>query len=191
MLKRLSLTAATLFAATAPAFAHINPAEHGSLLTGFVHPLLGWDHVLVMVAVGIWAAMIGGRALWAVPLAFVTVMSAGFALAVAGIALPFVEPVVLASVVALGLLIAMAVKLPVPLAATIVGGFALFHGAAHGVELGTAGAAAFGLGFAMATALLHGGGLLLGNALVRTANPILLRAIGALSAGAGLYLMAG
>ncbi|HEU01865.1 hypothetical protein LCGC14_0287720 [marine sediment metagenome] len=191
MLKRLSLIAASLFAATAPAFAHINPAEHGSLLTGFVHPLLGWDHVLVMIAVGIWAAMIGGRALWAVPLAFVTVMSAGFALAVAGIALPFVEPVVLASVVALGLLIAMAVKLPVPLAATIVGAFALFHGAAHGAELGASGAAVFGLGFAMATALLHGGGLLLGNALVRTANPILLRAIGALSAGAGLYLMAG
>lgn len=191
MLKRLSLAAATLFAATAPAFAHINPAEHGSLLTGFVHPLLGWDHVLVMVAVGIWAAMIGGRALWAVPLAFVTVMSAGFALAITGIALPFVEPVVLASVVALGLLIAMAVKLPVSLAATIVGSFALFHGAAHGAELGTSGAAVFGLGFAMATALLHGGGLLLGNALVRTANPILLRAIGALSAGAGLYLMAG
>lgn len=191
MLKRLSLTAASLFAATAPAFAHINPAEHGSLLTGFVHPLLGWDHVLVMVAVGIWAAMIGGRALWAVPLAFVTVMSAGFGLAVAGIALPFVEPVVLASVVALGLLVAMAVKLPVSLAATIVGGFALFHGAAHGAELGASGAAVFGLGFAMATALLHGGGLLLGNALVRTANPILLRAIGALSAGAGLYLMAG
>ncbi|MEC5290327.1 HupE/UreJ family protein [Aurantimonas sp. C2-6-R+9] len=191
MLKRLSLIAASLFAATAPAFAHINPAEHGSLLTGFVHPLLGWDHVLVMVAVGIWAAMIGGRALWAVPLAFVTVMSAGFALAVAGIALPFVEPVVLASVVALGLLIAMAVKLPDSLAATIVGAFALFHGAAHGAELGASGAAVFGLGFAMATALLHGGGLLLGNALVRTANPILLRAIGALSAGAGLYLMAG
>lgn len=191
MLKRLSLTAATLFAATAPAFAHINPAEHGSLLTGFVHPLLGWDHVLVMVAVGIWAAMIGGRALWAVPLAFVTVMSAGFALAVAGIALPFVEPVVLASVVALGLLVAMAVKLPVSLAATVVGAFALFHGAAHGAELGASGAAVFGLGFAAATALLHSGGLLLGNALIRTANPIVLRAIGALSAGAGLYLMAG
>lgn len=191
MLKRLSLTAVTLFAATAPAFAHINPAEHGSLLTGFVHPLLGWDHVLVMIAVGIWAAMIGGRALWAVPFAFVAVMGAGFALAVAGIALPFVEPVVLASVVALGLLIAMAVKLPVSLAATIVGAFALFHGAAHGAELGASGAVVFGLGFAGATALLHGGGLLLGNALVRTANPIVLRAIGALSAGAGLYLMAG
>ena len=191
MFKRFFLTAAVLAAATAPAFAHLNPAEHGSFLAGASHPLFGWDHVLVMVSVGIWAAMIGGKALWAVPLAFVGTMSAGFLLAIAGVHLPFVEPVVLASVVALGLLVASAVKLPVPLAATVVGAFALFHGHAHGSEMAGAGALAFGAGFALSTAGLHVAGLGIGRGLAATGRPMLLRAVGAASAVAGLALMVG
>ncbi|MCB8839136.1 HupE/UreJ family protein [Aurantimonas sp. VKM B-3413] len=195
MLKRLAITAATLAAATAPAFAHINPLEHGSFLAGVSHPLTGLDHLLVMVAVGVWAAMIGGRALWVVPLAFVGTMSAGFVLALSGVHLPFVEPAILASVVALGLLVAAAVKLPVPAAAGIVGAFALFHGHAHGTEfagsLAATGAEEFGLGFALSTAALHGTGLALGLFLSRISQPAVLRVLGAASAAAGLYLMAG
>ncbi|MGH7005608.1 MAG: HupE/UreJ family protein, partial [Alphaproteobacteria bacterium] len=116
-----------LFAAT-PAFAHLNPAEHGSFAAGFSHPIFGLDHILAMVAVGLWAALLGGRALWLVPAAFVATMMAGFLLAVAGGPLPFVEPAILASVVILGLLAAVALRVPTPLAMGLVGFFALFHG---------------------------------------------------------------
>ena len=190
MFKRLSLTIATLATATAPAFAHLDPAEHGSLMAGVSHPLFGWDHILVMVAVGIWAAMIGGRALWVAPAAFVAMMGVGYAMAVAGFPLPFVEPVILASVVAVGLLIAAAVRLPVPAAAAVVGAFALFHGSAHGGELGSAGALSFGLGFILATTGLHLVGIGLGIGVARFGNPLLVRGLGAASALAGLYLMA-
>jgi urease accessory protein len=113
MIKRLAAAAAAVILGAGPAFAHLDPGAHGSFMAGVSHPLLGWDHVLAMVAVGLWAAMIGGRAVLAVPLAFVGAMALGFALALAGAPLPIVEPVVLASVVALGLLVAAAVRLPV------------------------------------------------------------------------------
>ncbi|MEX6508116.1 HupE/UreJ family protein [Jiella sp. M17.18] len=195
MLKRIFIAAAALAAATAPAFAHINPMEHGTFLAGVSHPLTGLDHIVVMVSVGIWAAMIGGRAIWIVPLSFVATMTAGFLLALAGVQLPFVEPAILASVVAIGLLVAAAVKLPVPAASLIVGAFALFHGHAHGTEFALSnagmGAEEFGLGFALSTAALHCVGLAVGVSLSRLAQPMVLRAIGVLSAAAGLYLMAG
>lgn len=190
MFRRLSIAAATLIAATAPAFAHLNPEEHGSFMAGFSHPLFGPDHILVMVAVGIWAAQIGGRALWAVPLAFVGTMAIGFALALQGIGLPFVEPAILASVIALGLLITMAVRLPVAAAAGVVGIFALFHGHAHGGELGSAGALQFGIGFVIATALLHAGGIAAGLGIGRF-GPVVIRALGALTALLGLSLVFG
>ncbi|MCQ8783185.1 HupE/UreJ family protein [Mangrovibrevibacter kandeliae] len=190
MLKRLSIAAAALVAAT-PAFAHLNPAEHGSLLAGVSHPLTGADHLLVMVAVGLWASTIGGAARWVVPSAFVATMSGGFALALAGMSLPFVEPTILASIVALGLLVALAVRLPAAPAAAVVALFALFHGYAHGSELGEAGALDFGIGFALTTAGLHGIGLLVGDAVARSGRPLLVRMLGAASAVAGLVLMAG
>lgn len=101
MKKSILIAAALLFTSSAPALAHLDPAEHGSLLAGLSHPFFGADHVLAMVAVGLWAAQIGGRALWSVPAAFVTTMMLGFALALLGAPLPFVEPAILASVVAL------------------------------------------------------------------------------------------
>lgn len=177
MLKRISLTAAIFAAAAAPAFAHLNPEEHGSMMAGLSHPLFGADHILAMVAVGIWASQIGGRALWAVPAAFVGMMAIGFALAVSGIDLPFVEPAILASVIGLGLLVAAAVRLPVAASAAVVAAFALFHGHAHGGELGTAGALQFGLGFVLATAGLHLAGLGLGLALNRF-GPVVARLVG-------------
>ena len=99
MIKRFFMTTAALVAATAPAFAHLDPAEHGSFAAGISHPLFGLDHVLVMLAVGLWAASLGGRAMVIVPASFVGAMGLGFAAAIAGMPLPFVEPVILASII--------------------------------------------------------------------------------------------
>ncbi|OOG67876.1 protein hupE [Sinorhizobium sp. A49] len=192
MNRRILIAATALMASAAPAFAHLNPQEHGSFAAGFSHPLFGFDHILVMVAVGLWAAQIGGRALWVVPTAFVAMMAAGFALATAGIDLPFVEPAILASVVALGLLVAMAVRLDASVSAAIVGLFALFHGHAHGGELGSAGALPFAIGFLIATAALHAAGIGLGVALGRlSGGGTLSRVLGGITALAGTALIFG
>lgn len=192
MIRRIALALAALAATTAPALAHLNPQGHGSFMAGVSHPLFGLDHILVMVAVGLWAAQIGGKALWAVPTAFVATMALGFGLALAGIGLPFVEPAILASVVALGLLVAMAVKLDTVVSAAIVAVFALFHGHAHGGELGSAGALSFGIGFVVATALLHVAGIGLGLGIARlSGGAIAARIIGGATALAGLALAFG
>jgi len=112
MIKRISLTALASLAATVPALAHLDPVAHGSFAAGFTHPVFGLDHILAMVAVGLWAALLGGRSVLLVPAGFVFAMLAGFGLALAGVGLPFVEPVILASVIVLGLLAAVAVRLP-------------------------------------------------------------------------------
>ena len=192
MIRRFILSLTALALSTAPAFAHLNPEEHGSFMAGFSHPLFGLDHILVMVAVGLWASQIGGRALWLVPAAFVGTMAFGFGLAVAGVDLPFVEPAILASVVALGLLVAMAARFDMIASAALVAAFALFHGHAHGGELGAAGAASFGIGFVVATALLHAAGIALGLGVARIANgAILARIIGGLTAVTGVALIFG
>lgn len=149
---------------TTPALAHITgvPHDHSSFMGGFLHPFTGFDHILVMVAVGLWAAQLGGKALFAVPLSFVLSMAIGFMLAINGFHLPFVEPVILASVVAIGLFAAMAIHLPLMPAIFVVGAFALFHGFAHGSELGNAEVYAYGFGFSLATALLHATGIAIG-----------------------------
>ncbi|MCA1367772.1 HupE/UreJ family protein [Bradyrhizobium sp. BRP14] len=190
MKKQILITTTALGASAAPAFAHINPAEHGSLMAGLSHPLFGADHVLAMIAVGLWAAQIGGRALWTVPAAFVAAMALGFALAVAGAPLPFVEPAILASVVVLGLVVAMAARLNGPATTAVVAVFALFHGHAHGGELGTAGAWSFAAGFMIATALLHVVGLGLGICLARLSDrDIFARILGGITAIAGAALI--
>lgn len=193
--KRFSFTAGIFAGATAPAFAHLDPEGHGSFMAGFSHPLFGMDHILVMIAVGLWAAQIAHsspnkHALWMVPAAFVGAMALGFIIALAGIDLPFVEPAILASVIALGLFVAMAVKLPVAASAAIVGMFALFHGHAHGGELGSAGALQFGIGFVIATAMLHGAGIALGLGIARF-SPLIARGLGIITALLGLSLAFG
>ncbi len=146
----------------AAAWAHPGHAV-GGWPAGFLHPFSGFDHLLAMVAVGVWAAQIGGRARWAIPLAFVSAMVAGAAAGFAGMQLPYVEPVVAASVVALGLLIAGGQRPAVLAGAALCAVFAVFHGVAHATELPPeAGAVDFVAGFAIATALLHGAGLLAG-----------------------------
>ncbi|GAA5657950.1 HupE/UreJ family protein [Brucella anthropi] len=195
-MKRTSLLIAVLLSLMAsPAFAHLNPAEHGSFAAGFTHPLSGADHILAMVAVGLWASMLGGRALVVVPLSFVGVMLLGFVAALGGVSLPYVEPVILASVIVLGLLVAMAFRASTLTATLIVGFFAFFHGYAHGGEIGSAAFLSYGAGFALATALLHaagiGVGLAAGRLLQGRTGQIVMRIAGGFATLSGLYLMAG
>ncbi|MCV9908727.1 HupE/UreJ family protein [Brucella sp. HL-2] len=191
-----SILLATAMALTAsPAFAHLNPAEHGSFAAGFTHPISGVDHILAMVAVGLWAAMLGGRALFAVPAAFVGVMLFGFVAALAGLPVPFVEPVILTSVVVIGLLVALALPVSAVAGAMIVGFFAFFHGHAHGGEIGGAAFLSYGSGFALATILLHaagiGVGLAAGRLMTGQNGRLVLRVAGGATALGGLMLMAG
>jgi urease accessory protein len=160
VVKRATLPAALLLAAALPAEAHVGIGTTSSFAAGFAHPLSGLDHVTVMIAVGLWAALKGGRAIWAWPLAFVGVMLSGGALGMLHVPVPFVEPGILASVVALGLLVALTVDLPVSAGVAIIGLFALFHGHAHGTEVPeNAGGIEYMAGFALATASLHGVGI--------------------------------
>lgn len=188
MMRRLVVSGSFLLAASAPAFAHLNPDEHGSFIAGFTHPLFGVDHILAMVVVGLWAAQVGGRAMCLIPAAFVGTMLGGFLLALAGAELPMVEPIILASLVVLGLLVTIAARLSVAASVTIAGIFALFHGYAHGGELGSAGAVQFGLGFAVATAFLHSAGIALGLGVARF-GPAIARILGATTALAGAALL--
>jgi urease accessory protein len=195
MLKKSALALFILAATAAPAFAHLDPAEHGSLAAGISHPLFGLDHILAMVAVGLWAALLGGRSVWFVPTAFVGTMIAGFAVALAALGLPFVEPVIAASVVVIGLLALVALQVPTIAGMIMVGFFAFFHGYAHGGELGDAGTWPFALGFAIATALLHAIGVGIGIAAGRLAGNsngrLVARVAGGLTALGGLWLAAG
>jgi urease accessory protein len=172
------------------ALAHTGLGAPATLASGFVHPLIGLDHLLAMVAVGLWAAQLGGRALYALPAAFLSVMLLGGLLGMGGLALPAVEIVILGSVLVLGATIAFGRPLPWGLASAVVGGFALFHGFAHGAEMPAAASAmAYGAGFLLATAALHGLGIGLGVALERLAARPLLRFAGAAVLVCGLDLM--
>jgi len=148
--------AALVAFAPAAAHAYIGVADAAGFAHGFAHPLSGLDHILAMAGAGAFAARLGGRARWAVPLTFMALMVAGGALGIAGAALPFVEGGIALSVVALGLLVALRFELPVVAAMALVGIFAIFYGHAHGAEMpvGAAGAE-YALGFLTATGLLH------------------------------------
>ena len=178
-----------------PSLAQAHPGIPGhthGLANGFVHPLSGLDHLLAMIAVGLWAAQRGGRALWMVPLAFLSLMTLGGALGMMGFGqLPWMEQAIAASVFTLGILIATAARLPLPASVAIVAFFALFHGYAHGAEMpATAGGLAYGIGFIIATAMLHGAGIGLGLATRRLNAPKLARATGIAIAACGVYLLA-
>jgi urease accessory protein len=190
MLPRFALSTAALGTMTLPALAHPGPGgDAGSLVAGVAHPLLGADHVLAMVAVGLWAVFLGGRAVWMVPAAFVLGMAGGFALVVAGVGLALVEPGIAASVLILGVLIAAAVRLPLAPSTLLVGLFAVLHGHSHGAEV-MSDALAFGLGFVAATILLHVAGIGLGRVLAGQ-GLMLARGLGGAVAGIGLVLLGG
>lgn len=190
-LRSLALTVSALvFAATA----HAHPGhdgDHGGGLVwdftgGFGHPIGGLDHLLAMVAVGLWAAQLGGRARWAVPAAFLGALAAGAALGAGGLAFGGVEQGIAASVLVLGLLVVTAARLPLAAGMAVAAVFAVFHGVAHGAEMpADASGAAYGLGFLAATALLHTAGLGLG--VLATRAPKWVRQ----AAGAGLMVAGG
>ncbi|MEX1108674.1 MAG: HupE/UreJ family protein [Dongiaceae bacterium] len=189
--------AAVLFAATfsTGALAHTGAGATTGFAYGFGHPIGGLDHVLAMVAVGLFAYLLKGKALWLVPAAFVFMMAVGGALGIFGVAVPMVELGVALSVVVIGGLIAFGKSIPVAAAMAVVGMFAIFHGHAHGTEMpATASGLVYGIGFMLATALLHGTGILAGfglGKLGQASGGKLARASGAAMSVAGLVFLAG
>src|SRR5262245_36149404 len=162
------------------------PEFAASFVSGFAHPLHGADHLVAMLAVGIWGALAGGRAIRVWPIAFVAVMLVGFASAAAGVAVPLVEPAILSSIVVLGLLVAFAAEAPLWLGAAIIGLFAFFHGHVHGTEAASASLAAYATGLAVATGGLHTAGIGLCRAAGDSIGKVALRAIGAVAALGGI-----
>jgi len=191
---RRSLLAAALVLVPSLALAHPGlPGHTHDLATGFVHPFGGIDHVLAMVAVGLFAAQLGGRALWLVPASFVTAMAAAGLAGMNGVALPMTEVGIAASIAVLGGAIALRLSMPVAAAAALVGFFAIFHGYAHGLETpDTASGLLYGLGFVAATALLHGLGIGIGLAVGRLDGAFgrnLVRVAGCVAAVAGMVML--
>lgn len=180
-----------LFAASA--HAHADAATlAGGFATGFMHPVLGWDHVVAMVAVGLWGAFLGERAVWTLPVVFPVVMAFGGVLGLLGVPIPFVETGIALSAVVIGAMIATASRPPLWVAAIVVGAFAIFHGYAHGAELPeAANPLLYTAGFMVATGLLHVGGIVVGLAVRWPTGAKLVRGLGALISLAGVGFLTG
>jgi urease accessory protein len=187
----VTLSAAATVGLSTAAFAHVGDHSHMSLMQGLMHPLTGLDHILAMVAVGLWASQIGGRALWLLPLTFPAVMAAGAALGIGGVALPFVEAGIAVSVMVLGAAVALALRPSLALSVPLIGAFALLHGYSHGVELpASASALSYGAGFIAATLMLHMIGIGLGLAAARIPVRYVARTAGGAIAALGVVLLA-
>ncbi|MFG1347113.1 HupE/UreJ family protein [Xanthobacter autotrophicus DSM 431] len=188
----LRLPLALLLAALplSSALAHTGVGVAGGLTSGFMHPMLGPDHIIAMVAVGLWGAQLGAPAIWVLPITFPLVMAFGGLLGVMNVPLPFIEQGVAVSGIALGLFVFMNVRLPLAIAACIVGVFAIFHGYAHGRELPEAAdPVAYAVGFVVATGLLHLVGILIGELIKWPAGAKLVRGCGAAIGCAGVYFL--
>ena len=174
-----------------PAFAHEQVGVTGGLVSGLLHPLTGMDHLIAMVAVGIWGAQLGVPAIWVLPITFPLVMAFGGVLGVLRIGLPMPEVVIALSALVLGAAVAARLRVPFGAAAVIVGAFAIFHGHAHGAELpSAANPLAYGVGFVVATGLLHLCGIALGTLSRWPAGERLTRGLGAAIAALGCYFLA-
>ncbi|MBW9052732.1 HupE/UreJ family protein [Rhizobium mesosinicum] len=188
----LALAAAALPVA---AYAHTGVGEAAGLVHGFSHPISGLDHILAMVMVGILAFQLGGRAVWAVPATFLLVMALGGAFGIVGINVPFVETGIALSVIVLGAVVALNIRVSTAVAMGIVGLFAIFHGHAHGAEMPeTAAGVAYAAGFMIATALLHVAGLGLGLVIARFGErrgAFVVRSAGGFAAVAGAGFLTG
>ncbi|MEZ5935157.1 MAG: HupE/UreJ family protein [Alphaproteobacteria bacterium] len=175
-----------------PALAHEGGGAVGGFLSGFSHPIFGWDHVVAMVAVGLWGAFLGSPAIWILPVVFPLVMALGGALGVVGMPLPAVETGIAASAVVLGLLVAFKARPPLWAAAIVVGAFAIFHGHAHGTELpAAANPLTYAVGFVIATGLLHLCGIAFGLLVRWPAGKVAVQAGGGAIALAGLAFLTG
>ncbi len=185
------LGAATMLLAT-PALAHTGQGVAGGFATGFLHPLTGPDHIVAMVAVGMWGAFLGAPAIWLLPIVFPLVMSFGGVLGVLGVPIPGVEIGIALSAIGLGAMVAFAARPPLWVAAVLVGSFAIFHGYAHGAELpGATNPLAYGIGFVVATGLLHLCGITFGLLVRWPLGERVVRATGGLIACAGFYFLLG
>ncbi len=182
--------ACTSLLMASPASAHTGTGLPGGFLSGFTHPLSGFDHLLAMVSVGLWGAFLGRPLIIALPVIFPTVMAMGAVLGMAHTPMPPIELGIAISVMVLGALIAGAVKAPVWLACLIVGLFAIFHGYAHGAELPSAAdPIGYAVGFVLATGLLHVAGIGIGTLNDRPGGAIVTRTLGGLIAATGVYFL--
>ncbi|MGD9921784.1 MAG: HupE/UreJ family protein [Pseudorhodoplanes sp.] len=179
-----------MLAAASPVFAHTGEGLAGGVAGGFLHPLLGPDHIAAMLAVGLWGAFLGAPAIWILPIVFPLVMAAGGVLGILGIPVPGIEIGIAASAVVLGLMVAFAAKPHIVIAAVLVGAFAIFHGYAHGQELPDgADALAYSIGFVIATGLLHLAGIGFGMLAQYPNGRVAVRAAGSVIAIAGLIFL--
>jgi urease accessory protein len=171
-------------------FAHSGEGNASGFISGFMHPILGWDHVIAMVAVGLWGAFLGQPAIWLLPVVFPMVMAFGGALGVMGIPVPGVEVGIALSAVVLGILITFKARPPLWVSALIVACFAIFHGHAHGTELPEAtNPLSYSLGFVIATGLLHVAGIAFGLLVRWPAGVITVQTGGAVIAGLGVFFL--
>lgn len=175
-----------------PVLAHQAAGVSGGLLSGFTHPLFGLDHVIAMVAVGLWGAFLGMPAIWVLPVVFPMVMALGGAAGVLGLPLPYVEIGIAVSAIVLGLMVALAARPPLWVAAIVVATFAVFHGYAHGTELpGAANPLAYSVGFVVSTGLLHLAGIAFGLLAKWHAGRVAVRTGGAVIAATGVVFLVG
>ena len=175
------------------AHAHADAATlRGGLLSGFLHPLTGLDHIVAMFAVGLWGVFLGRPAIWLLPVVFPIVMAFGGALGVMGVPIPYTEVGIALSGIVLGIMVAFAIKPPIWVAAVIVGIFAIFHGYAHGVELPNATSPLiFSIGFVISTGLLHLAGIAFGELSRWSIGEKLVRALGGVISLVGFGFLTG
>ena len=188
-LKR-GVAALAIVAVSSPAFAHVQSGEAGGFLSGFMHPISGLDHILAMVAVGLWGAQLGAPAIWLLPVTFPLVMAFGGFLGLVGVPLPGVEIGIASSALLLGAAVMTERRPPLYVAALLVGSFAIFHGHAHGTELppGESGLL-YSLGFVVATGCLHAVGIAIGTIHRWPAGKVALRVAGGGVGLAGLFFL--
>ena len=183
---------AILMTLATAAEAHTGQGVIGGFSSGFLHPITGWDHVVAMVAVGLWGAFLGSPAIWILPVVFPLVMAFGGMLGVMGVPLPFVETGIALSGIVLGFAVLFGVRAPIWLASIIVGIFAIFHGHAHGAELPeAANPFSYALGFVIATGLLHLFGIAFGFLTLVPKGQYIVRAAGAAIAAVGAGFLFG
>lgn len=178
-------------AATA-AQAHTGTGVVGGFASGFIHPITGWDHVVAMVAVGLWGAFLGMPAMWILPVVFPLVMAFGGMLGVLGVPIPLVETAIAMSDIVLGVVVLIGLRAPLKVAAVIVAFFAIFHGYAHGAELPeAANPFAYALGFVLATGMLHLFGVGIGFLTLVPKGQYIVRGAGGVIAAVGVGFLAG
>jgi urease accessory protein len=186
-----TILAVSILLGATPALAHTG-GDLGGLASGLAHPISGLDHVVAMVAVGLWGGILGAPALWLLPIVFPLVMALGGAAGVAGVPLPGIEAGIALSGIVLGLMVVLPARPPLWVAVVLVGVFAVFHGHAHGAELpASANPAIYAVGFVVATGLLHLAGIALGQAGKWPAGRLAVRAAGAVIALAGGAFLTG